>query len=89
MVVLSLKEELGVDDLPDEIRDYSPIVESDQANNSMPKDTSQPRTLEELERQLVESTLAKCVGNKKKAADLMGISRSAFYEKLKKYGIDG
>lgn len=89
MVVLSLKEGLGVDDLPDEIRDYSPILESDQANNCLPKDTSHPRTLEEMECQLVESTLAKCEGNKKKAADSMGISRSTFYEKLKKYGIDG
>ena len=85
MVVLSLKEELGVEDLPDEIRDYSPIIENISVT---PAETSQPRTLEEMERQLVESTLVKCEGNKKKAADSMGISRSAFYEKLKKYGID-
>lgn len=85
MVVLSLKEVLGVEDLPDEIKDYSPNIEN---NPVSPTDTSQPRTLEEMERRLVESTLVKCEGNKKKAADSMGISRSAFYEKLKKYGID-
>lgn len=84
MVVLSTKNELGLDDLPNEIRDYQTGTETGAA-----VDSRQPVTLGEMEKQLIENTLAKCEGNKKKAADVMGISRSAFYEKLKKYGIEG
>lgn len=85
MVVLSLKAELGVDDLPDEIRNYGSTGAGDSAVSA---DHRQAVTLGEMEKQLIENTLAKCGGNKKKAADMMGVSRSAFYEKLKKHGID-
>ena len=86
MVVLSPGEELGVDDLPDEIRNYRPDSAAGQVD---PAAVPQATTLVEMEKQLIASTLAKCGGNKKKAADAMGISRSAFYEKLRKYGVDG
>ena len=84
MVVLSERDELGVGDLPAEIRDFrsdhvAPQSESDAA--------ARPKTLEEMERRLVEDSLAKSGGNKKAAADMMGISRSSLYEKLRKYGI--
>lgn len=86
MVVLSLKDELGVVDLPDEIKDFCPAVEEQAA---VPAAAGRPPTLGEMEKQLIENTLAACAGNKKKAADAMGISRSAFYEKLKRYGLEG
>lgn len=86
MVVLSLRDELGVDDLPDEIRN---CVSAADASPAVAIEGREATTLDELEKQLMENTLAKCGGNKRKAADAMGISRSSFYEKLKRYGIDG
>lgn len=36
----------------------------------------------------IRDAIVKAGGNKKKAAELLGISRAAFYEKMKKYGIE-
>ena len=42
-------------------------------------------SLEEMERILIEKTMARFEGNAKKAADSLGLSRSAFYRRLEKY----
>ena len=39
------------------------------------------------ERELLEKTLLDAGGNRSKAAQLLGISRSAFYRRLEKHGI--
>jgi len=44
-------------------------------------------SLEEVEALLIRKTLARCAGNAQKAADALGLSRSAFYRRLDKYGI--
>lgn len=43
-------------------------------------------TMEERERQAIAEALESAQGNKKKAAQKLGISRSALYNKMKKYG---
>jgi DNA-binding NtrC family response regulator len=43
--------------------------------------------LEEVEKLLVRKTLARFDGNARKAADALGLSRSAFYRRLEKYGL--
>lgn len=43
--------------------------------------------LEEVERFLIQQTLARCGGNAMKAAESLGLSRSAFYRRLEKYGL--
>jgi DNA-binding NtrC family response regulator len=43
-------------------------------------------SLEEVEASLIKKTLARCEGNARKAAELLGLSRSAFYRRLEKYG---
>jgi DNA-binding NtrC family response regulator len=48
---------------------------------------SVPRTLDEAERQHIVETLQGVVGRVDEAAKILGISRSALYAKLKKYGI--
>lgn len=42
-------------------------------------------SLEEVEAHLIRRTLARCEGNAQKAADVLGLSRSAFYRRLEKY----
>ena len=44
-------------------------------------------TLEELEKELIQRTLAECQGNKTLAAKRMGIGRRTLYEKAARYGI--
>ncbi|HMD61941.1 MAG TPA: sigma-54 dependent transcriptional regulator, partial [Opitutaceae bacterium] len=44
-------------------------------------------SLEEVEAFLIKKTLARCDGNARKAAELLGLSRSAFYRRLDKYGL--
>ncbi|HYQ03182.1 MAG TPA: sigma-54 dependent transcriptional regulator [Polyangiaceae bacterium] len=43
------------------------------------------KSLESLERIAIEQTLQQCAGNKSQAAQLLGISTSTLYEKLKKF----
>lgn len=44
-------------------------------------------SLEEVERFLIRQTLSRCGGNAMKAAEQLGLSRSAFYRRLEKYGL--
>jgi len=44
-------------------------------------------SLEEVEALLIKKTLARCDGNARRAAEELGLSRSAFYRRLEKYGL--
>jgi DNA-binding NtrC family response regulator len=44
-------------------------------------------SIEDVERFLIKKTLARFEGNAKKAAETLGLSRSAFYRRLQRYGI--
>jgi DNA-binding NtrC family response regulator len=44
-------------------------------------------SLDEVERFLIRQTLARSEGNAMKAAEQLGLSRSAFYRRLEKYGL--
>ena len=44
-------------------------------------------SLDDVERFLIRQTLARCEGNAMKAAEQLGLSRSAFYRRLEKYGL--
>jgi DNA-binding NtrC family response regulator len=44
-------------------------------------------SLEEVERFLIRQTLARSGGNAAKAAEQLGLSRSAFYRRLEKHGL--
>jgi DNA-binding protein Fis len=43
--------------------------------------------LEEVERFLIKKTLARFEGNALRAAEALGLSRSAFYRRLEKHGL--
>jgi DNA-binding NtrC family response regulator len=42
-------------------------------------------SIEDVERVLIQKTLSRCDGNARKAAEALGLSRSAFYRRLEKY----
>jgi DNA-binding NtrC family response regulator len=44
-------------------------------------------SLEEVEKSLIRKALGRHDGNAQKAADTLGLSRSAFYRRLEKYGL--
>ncbi|MBM3852058.1 MAG: sigma-54-dependent Fis family transcriptional regulator, partial [Verrucomicrobia bacterium] len=44
-------------------------------------------SIEEVEAFLIKKTLARCDGNARQAAAELGLSRSAFYRRLEKYGL--
>ena len=82
MVVLSLNNEMGVEDLPLEIRGDSAVVNEDPVQGK--EVVEEPlQTLDEMEKRMIADVLEKCGGNKSLAAEKLGISRSALYVKLK------
>ena len=49
--------------------------------------TLEELTLEEVERLLMQKALRRHDGNVSRAAEALGISRSAFYRRMQKYGL--
>jgi two-component system response regulator FlrC len=49
----------------------------------------QPRTMAEIEREAIRTALLDVGGNRRDAAERLGIGLRTLYEKLKRYGIDG
>ncbi len=55
------------------------------AADAMPR--LEEMSIEEVEAFLIKKTLARCDGNARRAAEELGLSRSAFYRRLEKYGL--
>ena len=49
--------------------------------------TGPARTLAEIEREAIEQTLARCEGNRRRAAEQLGIGVRTLYDKLKRYDL--
>ncbi len=81
-VALARLDQLGVDDLPERIRDYKAsrvVVESDDPSELLP--------MEEIERRYVLRVLEAVGGNKTMAARVLGFDRRTLYRKLEGYGV--
>jgi len=83
-VVLSRRELIGVKELPDEVQ--LPTV-LQQTERGAPARTG-VQSLDDVERNTILQALAECHGNKKKAAELLGIQRPTLYNKMKRYAIE-
>src|SRR6188474_906497 len=83
-VVLARDGAIGVKELPAEIQ-LPPALQQAELGG-LPRKGVQ--TLDDMERNAILQALAECRGNKKKAAELLGIQRPTLYNKLKRYAIE-
>jgi two-component system, NtrC family, response regulator AtoC len=82
-VTLARYEEVGLDDLPDRIKDYKSshvLVAAE--------DPSEFAPMEEVERRYILRVLDAMGGNKTAAARTLGFERKTLYRKLEHFGID-
>jgi DNA-binding NtrC family response regulator len=83
-VVLAREGMIGVKELPAEIQLPSVLQQTELA--ALPRTGAQ--SLDDVERTAILQALAECHGNKKKAAELLGIQRPTLYNKMKRYAIE-
>jgi DNA-binding NtrC family response regulator len=83
-VVLARQGVIGVKELPTEIQLPPALQQAEIAG--LPRAGVQ--TLDDVERTAIIQALAECHGNKKKAAELLGIQRPTLYNKMKRYAIE-
>ena len=83
-VALTAYDQLGVDDLPERVRDYRPsqvILASDHPSELV--------TMDEIERRYILRVMDVVGGNKSLAAQILGFDRRTLYRKLERYGVAG
>jgi DNA-binding NtrC family response regulator len=83
-VVLARQSLIGVKELPAEVQ--LPAVLQQTERGAAPRRGVQP--LDDMERAAILQALAQCHGNKKKAAQLLGIQRPTLYNKMRRYAIE-
>ena len=83
-VVLARQNIIGVKELPAEVQ--LPAVLQQAERGAGPRAGVQ--TLDDVERNTILQALAQSHGNKKKAAQLLGIQRPTLYNKMKRYAIE-
>jgi len=82
-VVLTRQDLIGVKELPTEVQ--LPVVLQQTERGTL---RAGVQSLDDVERDTILQALAHCHGNKKKAAELLGIQRPTLYNKLKRYAIE-
>lgn len=85
--VLATGDEITVEDVR-RVLDYNPGATSEQSPPSAPE-TARPaaKSLSSLEREAILSALEKTGNNKAKAAELLGISRTTLWRKIKDFNL--
>lgn len=86
-VVLAAGDQIGIEDLPAELRDEESQYKS--AVDLLPVRINLGETLEKIEAALVRRALARTDFVQVKAAEMLGLSKSLLQYKLKKYNIAG
>lgn len=85
-VVLARNGQIGVKELPAEVQ--LPAVLQSTTAPAPAQNGDSVTNLDTLERNAILHALAQCHGNKKKAAQLLGIQRPTLYNKMKRYAIE-
>jgi DNA-binding NtrC family response regulator len=83
-VVLARQGLIGVKELPAEVQ--FPKLSEQTERGALPRTGVQ--SLDDVERNAIVQALAECQGNKKKAAERLGIQRATLYNKMKRYAIE-
>jgi DNA-binding NtrC family response regulator len=83
-VVLARQGLIGVKELPAEVQ-FRKLSEQTE-RGVLPRTGVQ--SLDDVERNTILQALAECHGNKKKAAERLGIQRATLYNKMKRYAIE-
>jgi len=83
-VVLAKQNVIGVKELPAEVQLPAALQQIERVTG--PRAAVQ--TLDDVERDTILQALAQSHGNKKKAAQLLGIQRPTLYNKMKRYAIE-
>ena len=83
-VVLARQDLVGVKELPAEVQLPTVLQRTERAAAAQ----QGVQSLDDVERATILQALAQCHGNKKKAAQLLGIQRPTLYNKMKRYAIE-
>ncbi|HJX26229.1 MAG TPA: sigma-54 dependent transcriptional regulator [Chthoniobacterales bacterium] len=83
-VVLARQDLVGVKELPAEVQLPTVLQRTERAAAAQ----QGVQSLDDMERATILQALAQCHGNKKKAAQLLGIQRPTLYNKMKRYAIE-
>lgn len=86
-VILSKNEKLTLENLPAAIISNVCASSDMKRKGATDRNFTAGRTILEMEKQLIQTTLAHCAGNKSQTARSLGISRKALYEKLARHKI--
>jgi DNA-binding NtrC family response regulator len=83
-VVLARQDQITVKELPAEVQLPIPLQKTERTAR---QSNGPVRNLYDMERSAILDALAQCHGNKKKAAELLGIQRPTLYNKMRRYEI--
>jgi DNA-binding NtrC family response regulator len=83
-VVLARQGQITIKELPAEVQLPVVLQKTERAAGQRPSSTHR---LSDMERNAILDALAQCHGNKKKAAELLGIQRPTLYNKMRRYQI--
>ena len=81
MVVLSREDVLSLDSLPEQVADYS---DQDKPHLHLPLEGVD---FEELEMDFIRQALERTNGNRTRAAELLGLTRSALLYRMQKFDL--
>ncbi|MGC8719260.1 MAG: sigma 54-interacting transcriptional regulator [Thermodesulforhabdaceae bacterium] len=89
LIILSDGDEITIDDLPDRFRQNIKTKTPDVPLARLPEEgLDLKKTLEDIERSLIQQALERTGGVKNQAAKLLGLNRTTLIEKMKKLKMD-